>query len=112
MTIQEALDAANNLTGAIIDEDTMIRWLSDVDGQLTVDFYKQYNWDKYTSNDTDRELLVPHPWDELYVHYLAAMTYYTNGAYDRYNNAMMMYNNGLNQYRKFYRRTHRACAAQ
>ena len=117
MTIYEAITASQDLTGAIIDDSTMVRWLSDVDGKLTVDFFKEYNWEAYTDSDkgtaeSSKELIVPHPWDELYVFYLEAMTYYTNGEYDRYNNAMTMFNNALTEYKKYYRRTHRACPVQ
>lgn len=70
-----------------------------------LDFYKGSEWMSYSlPQDEDHELLVPFPWDELYVHYLEAMVYYSNGEFDRYRNSYEMFNKKELDYRQWYAR--------
>lgn len=105
MTISEAISQTRKLSGNAVDDNTMCRWLSELDGRLMLDFYKGSEWMAYAlPQDADHELLVPFPWDELYVHYLEAMVYYSNGEYERYRNSYEMYNKKELDYRKWYAR--------
>lgn len=105
MTISEAISQTRKLSGNAVDDNTMCRWLSELDGRLMLDFYKGSEWMAYAlPQDADHELLVPFPWDELYVHYLEAMVYYSNGEYERYRNSYEMYNKKELDYRQWYAR--------
>lgn len=105
MTISEAISQTRKLSGNAVDDNTMCRWLSELDGRLMMDFYKGSEWMAYAlPQDADHELLVPFPWDELYVHYLEAMVYYSNGEYERYRNSYEMYNKKELDYRQWYAR--------
>lgn len=107
MTISEAISQTRKLSGNAVDDNTMCRWLSELDGRLMLDFYKGGEWMSYSlPDDEDHELLVPFPWDELYVHYLEAMVYYSNGEFERYRNSYEMYNKKELDYRQWYARTH------
>lgn len=107
MTISEAMSNAKALTGSVVDDSTLRRWLSELDGQLAFDFWGVDAWAPYSEDDDDSELLVNFPWDgDVYVHYLEAKTYYSNGEYDRASNAMSMYNNAILEFRKHVNRTH------
>jgi len=105
MRINEAISQAKALTGAVLEDSVLCRWLSELDGRLMLEFYKGDSWMSYSlPDDAEAELLVPFPWDKLYVHYLEAMTYYTNGEYDRYANAYAMYNTAEKDYRQWFTR--------
>lgn len=105
MTISEAISQTRKLSGNAVDDNTMCRWLSELDGRLMLDFYKGSEWMAYAlPQDADHELLVPFPWDELYVHYLEAMVYYSNGEFERYRNSYEMYNKKELDYRQWYAR--------
>ncbi len=105
MTISEAISQTRKLSGNAVDDNTMCRWLSELDGRLMLDFYKGSEWMSYSlPQDEDHELLVPFPWDELYVHYLEAMVYYSNGEFERYRNSYEMYNKKELDYRQWYAR--------
>ena len=107
MTISEAISQTRKLSGNAVDDNTMCRWLSELDGRLMLDFYKGGEWMSYSlPDDEDHELLVPFPWDELYVHYLEAMVYYSNGELERYRNSYEMYNKKELDFRQWYARTH------
>ena len=105
MKISEAISYVRQLSGNAVDDNTLCRWLSELDGRLMLDFYKGSEWMSYSlPQDADHELLVPFPWDELYVHYLEAMIYYSNGEFDRYRNSYEMYNKKELDYRQWYAR--------
>ena len=105
MKIKEAIAFAKKLSGNATDDDTLCRWLSELDGRLMLDFYKGSEWMSYSvPQDEDHDLLVPFPWDELYVHYLEAMVYYSNGEFERYRNSYEMYNKKELEYRQWYAR--------
>lgn len=48
------------------------------------------------------ELLVPAPHDKLYYTYLQVMIDFYNGEYDRYSNAITLWNSFYDEYRKWY----------
>ena len=107
MTIAEAMAEAKKLTGSIIEDDTLLRWLSELDGKIAFDVYGADAWSPYRIDETGDELLVDFPWDgRIYVPYLEAMTFYETGEYDRYENAKAMYESALWEYRRYYARTH------
>jgi len=76
--------------------------------------YSQRYHPRYPSNphpyvlpkDAERELLIPHPYEDAYVKYLSAQVDYHNGEYERYNNAMMMFNTVYQAYANGYNREH------
>ena len=107
MTILEAITAAQALTGSAINQGTMLRWLSELDGQIAFDVYHFNLWNPYT--DTGKTLLVPYPWDGMYVHHLEAMTYFTNGEYNRYQNAQTMAQTALDEFKRAVQRTKTHC---
>lgn len=105
MKIKEAIAFARKLSGNAIDDDTLCRWLSELDGRLMLDFYKGSEWMSYSvPQDEEHDLLIPFPWDEMYVHYLEAMVYYSNGEFERYRNSYEMYNKKELEYRQWYAR--------
>ena len=58
------------------------------------------------STDLQTELLVPAPHDEIYLRWMEAQIDYHNGEYDKYNNAIIMFNTVYEAYQAFYTRSH------
>lgn len=81
-------------------------WLEELDGKLAVEVLRQEP-PAYPPDRWDALLLVEAPYDNLYVHYVVAMVCYHNQEIDRYNNAMMMYQQSVGEFRKWYNREHR-----
>ena len=105
MLISDALALAAALTGQALPA-SAVRWLSELDGRLAFELYRAEAWTPYDpTDDTGAELLVPFPWDGLYVHHLAAQTYFANGEYDRYENERTMCERTLADFRAFLQRT-------
>ena len=105
MLISDALSRASAMTGQVVANSDAVRWLSELDGRLAFELYRVDAWTPYDpTDDLQSELLVPYPWDGLYVHHLEAMTYYTNGEYDRYEPARAMSERTLTDFRHFLQR--------
>ena len=58
------------------------------------------------STDMNTELLIPAPFDEVYLRWMEAQIDYHNGEYGKYNNSMDMFNTSYNAYQNEYNRTH------
>ena len=58
------------------------------------------------STDPNTVLLVPAPWDEMYLHYMQAQIDYANGDMTRYTNGAALFNTSLAAYKNHYNRTH------
>ena len=58
------------------------------------------------STDQDTEMLVPAPFDEMYIRWLEAQIDYANEEYDRYNNAVLMYQAAYDGFSAWYNRNH------
>lgn len=113
MTILEAINQVDNLKYNTYTQGDKIAWLSRLDGmakRLIIDThdgaeagdFSGYN-DK-TSLDT--QLLIPSPFDSVYIRWLETMIDYANGEYDKYNNSMLMFHAEYDSYADFYKRTH------
>ena len=113
MTISEALHRADELKPNTYTDLDKIRWLSTLDGFIKTKIIDTHEGgEDVTFNgyevDTDlsTELLVPAPYDHIYIHWLEAMIDYANDEYDRYQNTMEMYNSAWNAFENYYNRTH------
>lgn len=90
--IQE-VDALENNT---MEQAEKVKWLSRLDGQL----YERYvkgragapeSWTPYTPQTPGTtQLLVPHPWDDIYVHWLRAQIALFHGENDIYSDEMAL----------------------
>lgn len=114
MTIIEAINEVDSLLpGNGISQTDKRRWLSRFDGSIKNDVIDTHEGNDgvifagYT-DDTPGEtvLLVPHPYDDVYVFLLEAMVHYSNGEMARYNNAMEQHVNVYENFKKWYNRTH------
>ena len=113
MTISEALHRADELKPNTYTDLDKIRWLSTLDGFIktkiidTHEGGENVTFNGYdTETDLSTELLVPAPYDHIYIHWLEAMIDYANDEYDRYQNTMEMYNSAWNAFENYYNRTH------
>lgn len=111
MTITNAIERAdrsapNNYTSA-----DKIRWLSLLDGRIKQEIIDRHEgaqavvFTEY-GDDVEQELLVPAPYDELYLHWLCAMIYYAGGEIARYNNALARFDEDYKAFAKKYTSEH------
>lgn len=108
MTIQQVLDRKS-----IIDKDTFpdelkIAWLSELDAQLFIEVIQTHEnpenikFTPYTADDFGKQLLVPFPYDKLYIPYLFAKVAEAYGETEDYNNHLASYEKYLREFRGYW----------
>lgn len=114
MTIMGAINHLDAVKPNGYSQTEKIKWLSTLDGLVKAEIIDTHEGaEKVTFrgyNETtalDTPLLIPHPYDEVYIRWLEAQIDYANGEYGKYNNSITMYNTALSAYEKYYNRTHK-----
>ena len=112
MTISEVISKVDALKPNTYAKEDKVAWLSSLDARVktqiidahqSCDCFQFYGYDHEFDQDT--ELLVPAPYDEMYLRWLEAMIDYHNSEEDSYNNAIVLFNNAYEGYKKHYTRT-------
>lgn len=116
MTILEAIAEADALKPNMYQDPDKIRWLSRLDGRIQREILDthEYNegeeppeFDGYTQDTSgETELLVPAPYDEMYVRWLEAQVDYANREFDAFNNSNAMFESVFASFRNAYNRSH------
>ena len=114
MTITGAINRIDGIKPNGFRLDEKIRWLSALDGSVHKELHGGYlnsvqpdfvGYDERTP--LTRELLVPYPYDEMYVRFLEAQIDYANGEYGKYNNSITTYNAAFTAFARYYNREHK-----
>ena len=115
MKIREAIERIDSQKHNVYSQNDKIAWLSRLDflvKTLIIDAHEGAETVEFTGyndrTDMETELLVPAPFDEVYLRWLEAQMDYYNGETLRYNNAMLMFRSFFDAYAAHYKRTHRA----
>ena len=113
MKIIEAINRIDSLKHNTYSNNEKLAWLSRMDSmvkRLIIDTHEDGEDITFTGyddrTDLNTELLVPAPFDEIYLRWLEAQIDYTNGEYDKYNNAILMYQAAYDGYANYYNRNH------
>ena len=113
MKIIEAIDQIDSLKHNTYSRRDKILWLSRLDSmvkRLIIDTHEggeDVVFEGYTdTTDPETELLVPAPFDEIYLRWLEAQIDYANGEYGKYNNSILMYQASYDGYANYYNRNH------
>lgn len=119
MTIMEAIYRADAQKPNVYPQEEKIRWLSALDGVVKKEIidtheggediaFKEYD----NLSDLNTELLIPAPYDEVYIHWIEMHVDYANAEFGKYNNSKAMYNTAFSAYEKYYNRTHKPISNQ
>ena len=113
MTIIEMITDVDALKPNGYEQPYKVQWLSQLDMRVKQDIIDTHeggdgvSFSGYTDDTPiDTELLIPHPYDEVYRYWLEAQIDYANGEYAKYNNSMSMFNTAYSAYERYYNRTH------
>lgn len=113
MKINEAIQIADRMKPNAYGMEQKIRWLSTLDGIVKSEIidtheggenvvYNGYNAETALTT----ELLVPAPYDDVYIRYLEMQIDYANGENAKYNNSRILYNETYTAFAKHYNSTH------
>lgn len=113
MTIAEVIAKVDALKPNTYTMEDKVDWLSTLDARVKakiIDAHCQREpvfFEGYDSiDDQETELLVSAPYDEMYMRWLEAQIDYHNSEDERYNNAIMLFNNIYEDFKTHYTRTH------
>ena len=113
MTIRDVITQVNSSLGNTYGQKEKIGWLSTLDQRvkaLIIDTHEgaeNITFNGYSEDtDPDTALLVPAPFDEMYLRWLEAQIHYRDHEEDRYNNAMDTFNVLWVEFRNYYNRLH------
>lgn len=116
MTIMEAINGANRLfPNNEYTQTEKIAWLNRIDTQIKqeiidirqdADSVAFHGYDEDTDENTS--LLVPVPYDEVYIFYLKSQMELYNGDINRYSATAAALNDRLTAFRNAYNRQHAA----
>lgn len=110
MKIIDAITRIDSLIFNTYTQQDKIGWLSDVDWDVVRNVMKckHTEFQGYGSDtDLQTELLIPAPYDKAYLLWMEAQIHYYNAEYDRYNNAIVMFNKQFSEFAAFWNREHR-----
>jgi hypothetical protein len=113
MKIIDAITRLDALKFNTYTQNDKLDWLSRLDNMVKkqiIDTHEgadSVNFTGYTEDtDIHTELLIPAPYDEAYLRWMEAQIDYHNGEYDKYNNAIIMFNTIFEAYAAFYNQNH------
>lgn len=111
MTIIEAINKIDVLKPNNYSHSEKVKWLSNLDGIIKkeiIDTHEGGSDIVFNGYDDDtpieQELLVPAPYDDLYIKWLESQIDYNNAEYGKYNNSSMAYNNAYSAFERYYNR--------
>lgn len=112
MKIIEAINQIDDLMRNTYSQNNKLKWLSSIDNlaKMFIDAHEgaeEVTFTGYDENtDLQTELLIPAPYDEVYLLWMEAKIHYHNGEYGKYNNAIEVFNTAFEGYKNYYNRTH------
>lgn len=113
MTIRGAIDRNDGLKYNTYTNAEKIMWLSQLDWDIKKNILDRYAnsghwgfWGYTEDTDPETQLLVPAPWDQMYLRWLEAQIDYHNGETERYNMSIVRFQDMYNDFAAYYGRTH------
>jgi hypothetical protein len=113
MTIMEAIARLDALKFNTYTQADKIEWLSKLDSTIKKQIIDTHegsggiSFNGYTEDTpVDTVLLVPAPFDEVYLRWMEAQIDYHNGEYDKFNASIIMYNTAYEAFANYYKREH------
>lgn len=118
MTLIEAINRLDALKFNAYSQSEKISWLSKLDMMVRTQILDNHeghpapSFSGYTEDTPlNTVLLVPAPFDEMYLRWMEAQIDYYNGENERYNNAIVLFNALFDSYANHYTRNHRPRSA-
>lgn len=102
-TVIERVDGLK--PNAYTDEDKY-RWINQLEGIVSAQVMDVLSPEYNLPDDADIPLLVAYPYDDIYELYVSAMIDYHNREYNNYNNAALMFQERMDQFKAWYIQKH------
>ena len=111
-SMNEVIERVEAVKPSVFPEEERMRWIATLDGNISTTVMDMDVPVTYRlPEEADRPLLVEKPFDDIYELYVSAMIDFHNREYNAYNNAMLMFQERLEQYKAWYIRNHNPAKA-
>ena len=114
MKIIDAISRLDALKFNTFSQSDKVKWLSKLDSMIknnVIDAHEGADAVTFTgyddSTDLNTALLVPEPYDDMYLRWMEAQIDYHNKEYNDYNNAIIMFNTIFDAYKGYYNGIHK-----
>lgn len=111
MKIKEAIDRTFSLRPDSFSQEEKIAWLSELDHQTYLEVFSAHENNKvdasvfpYNAENMETELIIPSPYDKVYISYLKAKIEEAYGEVDSYNNAVAMFQQQMGEFKRYWHR--------
>ena len=112
VTMNKVIEMVDRTNPNVYTEEDKYEWLKTVDGLVAHEVLQTEAPDYELPRDADSPLLVPNPYDDMYLMYVSAMIYLHNREYDHYNNAVLVFQQRYEQFKAWYIQQHAAGKAR
>ena len=109
MTLSQAIEQTKALKPNAYSEEALTVWLNQLEAMVQSEVHgvdpediRTYEW----GADGNEELTICKPYDSAYVEWISAKIDFNNKEYNSYNNAVDVFNNTYDEYKKYWRRKH------
>ena len=105
MTINSIIEQTLKLHPDTVSDAIKCRWLSELDGKIMRETMHRDDFVPYKfPEDSERELVVKAPYDNLYELYIIAMSDFFSGEMANYSASAMLFEQAYSEFRKNYLR--------
>ena len=109
MTLSEVISYVDAIEPNAYTNDQKTAWVSECEGMAYTEVFLLSPYEfhplDYDENEEDTLAVMP-PHDKIYPRYLQAKIHFANGEYDRYANAMAMFNAAWGEFVRWFARTY------
>ena len=109
MTLSECIAQVDAIEPNACTDDQKAGWVSECEGKAYTEVFLLSPYEfhplTYAANASDTLAVMP-PHDKIYPLYLQAKLHFANGEYDRYSNAMAMFNSAWGEFVRWFARTY------
>jgi len=105
MTISEAIVKADELRPNPISTEAKVGWLNELNAQIAESM--DVNMPDELTAESLEELLMPFPYEQVYVLYLTAMIDNAQEEFSLFNNDIVLYNTAIHEALAWWRRHHK-----
>jgi len=105
MTVKEAIEKAKDRKPNAFPDEELIDWLNEFEARVQVELMQiapeaVVSYD--LADDAEKAMLLPKPFESMYVDYICMMIQFNQEEWTAYNNTSLMLNASFNEAQKYY----------
>lgn len=102
-TMSKVIEYVDSIKPNVYDDEVKGRWIGRIESTIAIEVFGEANPTELRfPEDADKELRVPHPFDDVYAMYVCSMIDYHNKEIGNYNNSAVMFSERLGAFKTYY----------